>query len=164
MKPGPSPKPTVLKKLAGNPGNRPLNDKEPEIREGKPTCPRHLNHDGKLEWKRISVILYEAGLLTYIDRALLASYCQHYGRWVEAEEKLKELKSETPKMDLVIRTTNGNFVQNPWIQIANKAQEQMIKLATEFGMSPSSRSRVIVQIGDKEVSLAELLFEGTSGD
>lgn len=159
---GRKPKPTALKKLAGNPGRRPLNEKEPMIREGKPRCPSHLNEPAKTEWRRIAHVLYEAGLITHIDRALLAAYCQNYGRWVEAELKLKELRESVPKQDLVIKTMNGNYVQNPWIQIANRAQEQMAKLAVEFGMSPSSRSRVTVEIDDREVSLAELLFEGAS--
>ena len=132
------------------------------IREGKPRCPSHLNEPAKTEWRRIAPVLYEAGLITHIDRALLAAYCQNYGRWVEAELKLKELRESVPKQDLVIKTMNGNYVQNPWIQIANRAQEQMAKLAVEFGMSPSSRSRVTVEIDDREVSLAELLFEGAN--
>ncbi len=115
---GRKPKPTALKKLAGNPGRRPLNEKEPMIREGKPRCPSHLNEPAKTEWRRIAPVLYEAGLITHIDRALLAAYCQNYGRWVEAELKLRELRESVPKQDLVIKTMNGNYVQNPWIQIA----------------------------------------------
>jgi phage terminase small subunit len=35
-------------------------------------------------------MLYELGVITMLDRAVLAGYCQAYGRWVEAERKLKE--------------------------------------------------------------------------
>ena len=158
---GRKPKPTALKKLAGNPGRRPLNENEPKIPEGKPTCPRHLNHHGKLEWKRIAPILYKAGLLNLTDRAMLAVYCQNWGRWVEAELKLKNMEEQF-KIGQVIKTSNDNFIQNAWLGIANRAQDKMVKSAVEFGMSPSSKSRIMVQIGNKEVSLAELLFEGAS--
>lgn len=30
------------------------------------------------------------GILTGINRAVLAGYCQSWGRWVEAERKLKD--------------------------------------------------------------------------
>ena len=160
---GRKPKPTALKILAGNPGKKPLNDKEPKIPDGKPTCPRHLNHYAKLEWKRIAPILYKAGLLNFIDRAMLAVYCQNWGRWVEAETRLKEMEEDF-KIGSVIKTPKDNYVQNAWLGISNRAQDKMMKVAVEFGMSPSSKSRVMVQIGDEEISLAELLFESASSD
>lgn len=67
----------------------------------------------------------------------LAAYCQTYGRWVEAEEKLKV-------EDLVVETKQGNIIQNPLLGVANRALELMHKYLTEFGMTPSSRSRVTV--------------------
>ena len=35
-------------------------------------------------------MLDEIGLLTQVDRAVLAAYCQAHGRWVEAGRKLAE--------------------------------------------------------------------------
>ena len=46
------------------------------------------------------------GVLTVIDRAVLAAYCQSYGRWVEAEEKL----AETPT---IFKTPSGYVQQSP---------------------------------------------------
>ncbi len=150
---GRKPKPTELKKLAGNPGRRPLNENEPKIRAGKPRCPGHLNDYAKGVWKRVAPLLYEAGLLTLIDRDMLAAYCIEVGRSIEAEEILKETSN-------VIRNSNNNLVVNPWVRIGDRARETYTRLAVEFGMSPSSRSRVTVEIGGEEISLAELLFEG----
>ena len=48
------------------------------------------------------------GVLTPIDRAALAAYCQAYGRWVEAEEKLEE----TPAL---FKTPSGYVQQSPWL-------------------------------------------------
>lgn len=75
------------------------------------------------------------GLLTEIDGAALALYCQAWARWVEAEAQLL-------KFGTVIKSPNGFPIQSPYLPIANKAMEQMTKLLVEFGMSPSSRSRV----------------------
>ena len=43
---------------------------------------------------------------------------------------------------LMIKTTNGNAVQNPLVGTANKAMGDMVRYAAEFGMTPSARSRV----------------------
>ena len=149
---GRKPKPTELKKLAGNPGRRPLNENEAKIREGKPRCPSHLNDHAKRVWRRVAPLLYEAGLLTLIDQDVLAAYCIEVGRSIEAEEILRETSN-------VIRNTNNNLVVNPWVRIGDRAREAYTRLAVEFGMSPSSRSRVTVEIDGEEMTLAELLFE-----
>ncbi len=96
--------------------------------------------------------LHDAGLLTYVDRAGLAMYCQAWGRWVEAEEQVK-------KHGAVVKTAKGNLIQNPYLAIANRAMKQLQSLASDFGMTPSSRSRVTVQAQAEEQSLAEQLFE-----
>jgi phage terminase small subunit len=87
---GRKPKPTHLKLLEGNPGRRPLNIGEPRPQAKIPTCPAHLSPSAKAEWKRLAHMLHRLGVITELDRAALAAYCQAYGRWVEAERKLKE--------------------------------------------------------------------------
>ena len=83
--------------------------------------------------------LYDLGILSAIDRAALSAYCQAYGRWVAAEE---QLRNPDGTMKLTETTSNGNIIQNPLVGIANKSLELMHKYLTEFGMSPSSRTRV----------------------
>ncbi|SLN75146.1 Phage terminase, small subunit [Roseisalinus antarcticus] len=75
------------------------------------------------------------GVLTEIDRAAFAAYCQAYGRWVEAEERLGDL----PPM---VKTPSGYVQQNPWMGVANKQLELMGRYMAEFGMTPASRSRI----------------------
>ena len=48
---GRKPKPTALKELEGNPGKRPLNDREPKPEKKAPPCPKWLNDDAKKEWR-----------------------------------------------------------------------------------------------------------------
>ena len=47
------------------------------------------------------------------------------------------------KSEQVIKTASGNLIQNPFLGIANHAMDQMLKIAAEFGMTPSSRSRLV---------------------
>lgn len=148
---GRKPKPTAIKELTGNPGKRPLNQNEPQPPREIPQCPRHLNAEAKKEWHRIVKDLHTAGLFTKVDRPALAAYCQAYGRWVMAEKKLAGLE------DMVDETPNGMRVQSVYLQIANKAMDQMRRFLVEFGMTPSARSRVTVQMPE-EMDEFEMLF------
>lgn len=155
---GRKPRPTAIKILEGEPNKDRINLNEPKPRLGRPGCPTHLSDAAKYEWYRIVPELEALGLLTQIDRAALAGYCQAYGRWVMAERKLSELSSmSADKMAYLYKTTKGDLVINPLLSVANKAMEQMHKFLVEFGMTPSSRSRISIAASDSEDELDKLL-------
>jgi P27 family predicted phage terminase small subunit len=132
---GRKPMPTALRIVTGNAGKRPLNTREPKPVTAIPTCPAHLSATAKAEWKRLAHHLHDLGVISELDRSALAAYCQAYGRWVEAERKLKE----TP---ILLRTPAGYVQPSPWLAISNKNVELMHKFMSELGLSPVSRSRV----------------------
>jgi len=78
-------------------------------------------------------------------------YCVIYVRWLKAEKMVRD-KGE------IIKTAAGNIIQNPYLSIANRALDQLNKLGAEFGMTPSSRSRVKVEAPDAEHELEQMLF------
>lgn len=133
---GRKPKPTHIKLVAGNPGKRPLRKDEPKPKAAMPECPPHLGPEAVREWRRMSKELSDIGLLTRIDRAMFAGYCQAWGRWVEAELAMAE------KGPVVKAKKTGVAMISPFLSVANKAMEQMRQFAEQLGMSPSSRSRV----------------------
>lgn len=135
---GRKPKPTAIKEIAGNPGKRPLNGREPKP-TGVPTCPAMLNAVAKAEWQRLRKELVPMGLLTNVDRAALMAYCVVYARWVKAEEQIEKLG------EYIKSSKSGYLIQAPWVGVANKALELMHKYATEFGFTPSSRTRLSVE-------------------
>lgn len=140
---GRKPKPTHLKLVTGNPGKRALNKGEPTPRLDLPMPPPHLSDEAKVEWGRVSQELYDCGLLSTVDRAALAAYCQAYARWVTAEKAITKMaESDALTSGLLIRTSNGNAIQNPLVGTANKAMKDMVYYAAEFGMTPSARSRI----------------------
>lgn len=156
---GRKPTPTHLKLLNGNPSKRPLNTNEPKPDRRMPTCPSHLNPSAKAEWKRIASQLSCLRILTNLDRAALAAYCQAYGRWVQAERKLQE----TP---MLLKLPSGYVQPNPWLAIANKQLELMHKYMSEFGLTPVSRSRVSVNqpyLGPKPWEFGRSKFDGLLG-
>ncbi len=144
-------KPTVLKVLEGNPGKRPLPQNEPKPKSIAPKCPTHLDKIAKKEWRRVVKELEPLGLVTQIDMAALAAYCQAYSRWVQAEDMIR-------KHGMLVKSPNGYPMQSPYLAIANKAVEQMKAFMSEFGMTPASRTRIEVKSSaEKEDSLEALL-------
>ena len=150
---GRKPKPVVLRVIHGSAAVERANAELPRPRRVLPRCPSHLTGEAEKCWHRLARELYDAGLLASIDRDALTAYCAAYARWRKAEEMLAKTgeviltntRSETSE-DGTVTNSGGNLVQNPWLAVSNRALDQMTKLAQEFGMTPSSRSRVKAEI------------------
>ena len=136
---GRKPKPTALKVLEGNPGKRPLNENEPKPENKAPRCPSWLEQEAKNEWRRMSKTLEAMGLLTLVDKAAFAGYCQAYARWKEAEEFLS-------KHGTIFKTPSGYIQQVPQVSIAQTYLKVMKDFCSEFGLTPAARTRISVDI------------------
>ena len=100
-----------------------------------PVCPPHLDAEAKAEWDRIVPELLQRGLLGQTDRAAIAAYCQSWSRWVDCELKIREL-------GVVVKSANNLPMQSPYLPIAQRSLDQMHRLLSDFGMTPSARRRV----------------------
>lgn len=158
---GRKPKPTHLRVIEGNPGKRGINRDEPKppVSRGL-SPPAHLSPDAKREWKRVSRSLELLGLLADIDREALAAYCGAHGVLVAAERALREYaRTEAGKKlgPMLAETPGGALIQHPLVGVARRARLDIVKFAAEFGMTPSARSRVKVQPGEKGSKFAGLV-------
>ena len=137
MRRGPKPIPTKLKLARGSRRVGDLNNRgnEPQPEPKPPTCPTHLTEAAKQEWRRIAPQLERLGLLTRLDRVALAAYCQAWGDWIEARRAIK-------LSGTVVKAPDGGLMLNPYLKVSNTAAKQMHEFLVEFGMSPSSRTRV----------------------
>lgn len=143
-------KPTNLKKLEGNPGKRPINKNEPQPNAILPDCPAELSDKAKDEWHRMAQALFDLGLLTQVDRASLAIYCQSYANWIEAINRLNT--------DGMVYVTDTGFERpSAWHKIADMESKTMRSFATEFGLTPSSRGRISVPGGGDEDDFDDFL-------
>ena len=147
---GRKPKPTAVKVLEGNPGKRALNAMEPKPAKKAPACPDWLTEEAKREWKRLSKTMEDLGTLTELDFAAFAGYCQSYARWKEAEEFIEQHGS-------IVKTPSGYWQQVPQVSIAQTNLKTMLRFCSEFGLTPSSRSR-IVAADAKEQEADEMEF------
>ena len=121
-----------------------------------PRCPDHLTPPAAREWRRVAGELHKMGVLTTIDRAALAAYCQAYGRWVEAEERMREGQ-------MLYKTPSGHVQQSPLLGIINKQLELMGRYMAELGMTPAARSRVAAILppeADPILTIQRVIIDG----
>ena len=149
----PRPKPTVLKLLEGNPGKRPLNKKEPKPARALLACPYYLKSDriAYNEWNRIVPQLYKLGLLTAVDHTALELYCSQYSIYRKA---IKEIQTE----GLTTNNIRDGFKALPEVAIAREAAKTIKSLCIEFGLTPSSRSRISLPGESRDEDLMENLL------
>ena len=118
------PTPTALKKLAGNPGKRPMNHAEPMPSKGAPVCPDWLKGDALAEWKRIVPELDRLGVLTSVDGAMVEAYCATYGEIVATVKAGEPLKAAL--------------------------LGQLRCYAAELGLSPAARAKLVIPKGPED--------------
>ena len=151
---GPAPTPTNLRILRGNPGKRALNRNEPKPDADRPACPQWLATEAKKEWHRVLPQLEATGILAIVDRAALAAYCQSWARYVEAERMLSQYGS-------VLKSEHSDYVQvSPYQTISRQSLQSVKAFATEFGLTPGSRSRIIVPEVKGDDEFEEFLQSG----
>src|SRR5208282_4191794 len=110
---------------------------EPKVNVEIPPPPELLKGEALKEWQRLTPMLADAGVITKLDRNMVAAYCHAWARWVECEKFLE-------KTGLIVMSPNKMPIYSPYLSAANKAMEQMRQLSEQLGLSPSARSRIRV--------------------
>jgi P27 family predicted phage terminase small subunit len=98
-------------------------------------CPPELGPIARQEWDRIVGELTILGVLSSFDRGPLAAYCTAYALWIEAMEMVQ-------KHGAMIKAPSGYPTQSPYLSTLNRQAEIMLRIASEFGFTPASRSRI----------------------
>jgi P27 family predicted phage terminase small subunit len=136
MIPGSKPMPTCLATYYGNPGKRPLNEREPEPERGFPPCPERLQGKAREAWERFSKELAACGVGAQLDATALELLCEAYAAHVEAAAQIarngpvwveRQEPGKLPK-----------FAYSPFWVIQKNEHKKLLALLAEFGMTPSS--------------------------
>ena len=132
---GRKPLPTHLKLLKGTARPHRMNRNEPMPSVCAPAPPAQLEDRARRKFTEIAEMLARCGVMTELDAGALARYAVIWCRWVDAEA---EIKRRGP----VVKTEGGNVIHSPFLSVANRCHAQLTQLESEFGLTPSSRSRV----------------------
>ena len=150
-------KPTALKVLTGNPGQRPLPENEPKPAPvvETPGPPSWMNKDGKRMWKRQAPGLARVGLLTEADLETFSMLCQSYGEWLEA---VRDIKKNGKFCIYINKAGAENEMERPMVKLEHKAYERYKSLCTEFGLTPAARTRIEVKPSQEDEDPMEMLL------
>jgi P27 family predicted phage terminase small subunit len=105
-----------------------------------PNPPNWLTEIGKEEYIKVCNELYQKQMLHKIDMRLIEAYCNAMALHIEMEMLLRD-KGRIQ----VYRDENGNVKHTqstPYQTIADKALDKALKIATQFGLTPSARSSI----------------------
>jgi len=143
-------KPTNLRVLEGNRGHRPL-PHEPQYSALPPEPPEGISRSAKKVWDDYLIRLGDSSVLTIVDGPALAELCENrallaklrkgwQGEIAELTKKVKSAKKKFPgnAETALLGTNRGARIVR---HMANLNAQIMIR-EREFGLTPSSRSRV----------------------
>jgi P27 family predicted phage terminase small subunit len=149
-KSGRKPTATTEKKLRGNPGKRAINHDEPQAKlyDKMPPPPDWLGEHAVEAWNRNGPVLIEMYLLTEADFDLFASLCQNIHILIVSSQDIN-------KNGMTIIGQRGR-TRNPALATFAAASTALRGLSSEFGMTPSSRTRFKLP-GDQGESLEDFL-------
>ena len=149
--------PTALRVLRGNPHKRPLNKNEPQppILAEVPEPPEFLSPYAREHWRERAPTLHAMGLLTEVDLPAFATLCSAYGHWRLSEEALNKALCEGD--GLTATGSLGNPIISPLWRASVEAARSLIRFSNEFGLTPSSRTKVTAVLPEKVSKFGGLL-------
>lgn len=135
--------PTKFHVLNGTdrPCRRNKDEPQPDIPDSLQRPPKHLSKSAKKEWKRMGTILHNAGLLSELDYSAFTKYCIAEGHIVDATNEMGN--------KFTVTGAKGTMIQNPLMAIINKSMDISRRFLIEYGMTPSSRTKIKVSKPDK---------------
>lgn len=103
--------------------------------KGAPDCPAHLSDHARREWSRIVSTLDKLGTLSTADYSALELYAVTHERWTKALAVINE-------RGMTFVSGNGYEQVRPEVAVAQKAEQQLINLLKQLGLTPASREKV----------------------
>lgn len=151
MSRGRKPEPTVLRRLKGNPGKRPIPGGEPKPAPTMPIAPDFLGELALEEWNRVAGELHRIGIVTGVDTTILAAYCTLYQQWREALQAVKTL---------VVQTPSGRKAPHPQVTIMHTTLGLMYKYMQDLGLTPSARVKLATGVPTEGDTLDQFITAG----
>ena len=151
-------KPTKIKELQGTlqPCRQVANEMQVSQVVEMPSAPSFLNEEGANEWDIVTNELANINMLHLTDLAILAAYCNEMGTYNALSKELGgNFTQQTVDKDGRLRMTKIN----PKYKIMQSALQNAIKIATQFGFTPSSRASLSMPEQEEEKTTGFNFFD-----
>lgn len=132
--------PPALAALRGNPGKRALKQVIRVAAFAGP-APDWLSPDAQAFWADHATLYREIGLLTQLSAPAFIMLCDAWGEYVE-------LRRDITEHGRTHDTLNNGTSPRPEVGMLRAAFDRWKVMALEFGVGPSSLTRINVQAGD----------------
>jgi len=143
---GKRPTPVSLLKLTGGyRQDRHGQNKEMDLPATIPAAPKFLKGAAIEKWNKLTGLLAKAKCVTELDEDVLASYCQEYKKYVEANSKLDSLAM------MLSKTSKNTISVSALVRLSDRALNNMVRLFQEIGLSPAAR-RTLRLVTKSEIS------------
>ena len=134
MSRGPAAAPTKLKLLKGVRPAR-INSDEPKPKSVSGAMPpgwgAHMSDGAKRFWKKYAPVLSNLGVLTEADLLAFRVLAELWAQWVATQSMMKK-STKDPQLTL------------SYLRVSDKLTTQMLRYLQEFGMTASSRGKIVV--------------------
>ncbi len=110
-------------------------DNPPELPVTIPATPDGLTDAEAVVFVSMATKLAGMRVMNEACVEALVIYCRNWVEAVNAHQKLCD-------SDLIVKSPKGYPMLNPYLPIRRKAEERCLKILAEFGMTPSSMTRV----------------------
>lgn len=138
-------KPLELKVIQGTAREDRINKQAPqyEVIKRVPAVPPALKKNKKAaaHWRRLASQLINHKLLNHVNIDLLEVYVVETYIYHKAMDSVE-------KNGILIMDTKGELKTNPARRIASDAMKNMMQVAREFGITPSTSQKIIVHTDD----------------
>ncbi|NCB60516.1 MAG: phage terminase small subunit P27 family [Gammaproteobacteria bacterium] len=159
---GPPKTPTHLRLVRGNPSKRPINNNEPQPPKGAPPVPKHFDKQGKYWFKRMAEELDAIGVISQLDaralELLVEAYTEyrHHCETLDREGYTYAVYSDDDADEGKEREIRM-IKPHPAAMMKADAWKRLRAMLAEFGMTPSSRSKVSKDKPDDDDLLSQFL-------
>ena len=133
--------PTKIKELQGTlEKSRQINEMQVTEVIRMPDAPKHLTSLGKKQWSIVCKELYNKKMLFDVDLSLLSAYCNEMALYIEMEQHLRD----KGRIQYFYNDDGSvKYSQSvPEQKISRDALNNALKLAREFGFTPSARASI----------------------
>ncbi len=138
------PRPRKPNELKIRDGDQPcrINVHEPKSPEGLPEPPEWLDGLGRAAYRRLAALLVSMKLAHMADSEALAVYAQNYSIWRQTSQAIAD--------DGFLLTTLTTTKVNPLFAPMNEAQRTMVRILSQFGLTPAARAALRVEPTDQD--------------
>lgn len=151
-------KPTAIHLLNGNPSNiKDLGKREAKPAPIQPKHPDWLDDVAVVEWNRLAPTLTRLGLLTEIDYITFATFMQEYSDSIYLRLYIRE---HGRTFEYTNTKGESNQTTRPEVYMLQKCITNIKAYAIEFGLTASSRGRIIIPGMDDNLDPMEALLSG----